>query len=134
MMHSENLVICENWALRGKMLACWSARGKFWRCAEKYGVLVRTLNLAWSSVHTHKKVHAMYTHIVMVCMVCTVLAECRGLWLVRAQYGYMLSCDNLVNGAHIVFVRDGAYRTWHGVVHRVKCAWNINARYKNYVK
>jgi hypothetical protein len=40
----------------------------------------------------------------MVCVVCTILTEHRGILLVHAQCGYMMSCDNLVNGAHRVLV------------------------------
>jgi hypothetical protein len=47
------------------------------------------------------------THIIMAHMVCTVLAERRGVWLVCVQCGYMMSRENLVNGAHKVLVRDG---------------------------
>jgi hypothetical protein len=45
--------------------------------------------------------------IIMVCVVCVVLAERRGILLVHAQCGYMLSCDSLVNGAHRVLVHGG---------------------------
>jgi hypothetical protein len=73
MMHSKNLVICENWALHRN---CWRAgvHAKFWHRAEKYGVRVCTvnfgamqknvgvqkhmLNLALCGVHTHNKVRA----------------------------------------------------------------------------
>jgi hypothetical protein len=34
----------------------------------------------------------------MVHVVCTVLAECRGVWLVCMQYEYKLSRDSVVNG------------------------------------
>jgi hypothetical protein len=80
-------------------------------------------------VHTHDKVCAVCTHIIMVCVVCAVLAERGGVWLVRAQYGYMLLRDSLVNGA-----QWGRTKLWHGAAHRVKCKQNISARYKNYAQ
>jgi hypothetical protein len=49
----------------------------------------------------------MCTHIIMTCVVCTVLAERRGFLLVCAQCRDMLSRDNLVNGVHRVLVRSG---------------------------
>jgi hypothetical protein len=45
----------------------------------------------------------------MACVVCVVLAERRGFWLVCAQFGYMLSHANLVNGARKVLERGGVY-------------------------
>jgi hypothetical protein len=66
-----------------------------------------TLNLALRGVHTHKKVHAVYTHIIMVCELCTVLAEHIGVWLVHAQCGYMLSRNGFFNGARKVLVCGG---------------------------
>jgi hypothetical protein len=54
---------------------------------------------AYIHMHTH-----VCTHIIMAHMVCTVLAERRGVLLVHAQCGYMLSRDSLVNGARRVLV------------------------------
>jgi hypothetical protein len=45
----------------------------------------------------------------MACVVCAVLAERRGVWLVCAQFGYMLLHENLVNGALRVLECGGAY-------------------------
>jgi hypothetical protein len=78
-------------------------------------VRVHALNLALRKVHTHKKVHTVYTHMIMVRRVYAVLAERKGVWLVHAQYEYNLSHDSVINGA----------------MRRVKCMWNISARYKN---
>jgi hypothetical protein len=63
----------------------------------------------------------------MVCVVCAVLAERRGVWLVRAQCGYMLSRDNLVNGARRVLVCGGGVLN-SGMVQvcRVKCMRGIS--------
>jgi hypothetical protein len=69
---------------------------------------VHTHNNGVHRVHTHNKVHAVCTHIIMTCVVCTVLVE-RRVWLVGAQYEYMLSCDSSVNGARRVLLRGGAY-------------------------
>jgi hypothetical protein len=49
--------------------------------------------------------------------VCTVLAERRGVWLVHAQCGYMLSRDSLVNGARRVLVRGGGVLNFGMVQH-----------------
>jgi hypothetical protein len=59
------------------------------------------------SVHMHKMVCVVCTHIIMECIVCVVFAERRGVWLVHAQCGYMLSRDNLVNGARRVLLHGG---------------------------
>jgi hypothetical protein len=67
-------------------------------------VQVRTLNLELHSVHTYNKVHVVCTTILMACVVCAVLVEHRGFLLVRAKCGYILSCDNLVNGARLLFL------------------------------
>jgi hypothetical protein len=40
-------------------------------------------------------------------MVYAMLVERRGVFLVHTQCGYMLSCDNLVSGAHRVLVCGG---------------------------
>jgi hypothetical protein len=47
------------------------------------------------------------THIIMVCVMCTMLVEHRGVLLVYTQCGYMLSHDSLVSGAHRVLVHGG---------------------------
>jgi hypothetical protein len=62
-------------------------------------------------------------------MVCAILAQFNGVWLVRAKCGYMLSRDRLVNG-----VWWGRTKLWHGAAHRVKCMYNICAWYKNYTR
>jgi hypothetical protein len=59
------------------------------------------------------------THIIMVREVCPVLAERRGVWLLRTQYEYMLSRDNLVNGMHRVLVCGGAIIKF-GMVQRIE--------------
>jgi len=96
------------------------AHAKIWRCAEKYwlaGARAK-FSIAWCGlsdacvilargVHTHSKVCVVYTHLIMACVVCAVLAERRGILLVRAQCGFMWSRDNLVNGACRVMVRSG---------------------------
>jgi hypothetical protein len=99
MWRSEKLKIGK---IRHCMARYWHAdvRAKFWCCMEKYGVRVHTLNLALCRVHTHKKVCTMYTHIIMAHRVYAVLAEHRGVWLVRSQYGYMFLRDCIVNDAH----------------------------------
>jgi hypothetical protein len=61
------------------------------------------------NVHTHNKVCAVCTHILMACVVCTLLKERRRILLVRAQGGFMLARDNLINGASRVLVHGGAY-------------------------
>jgi hypothetical protein len=53
-------------------------------------------------------------------MVCTVLTERRGILLVHAQCGYMLSRDNLINGARRVLVRGGGILKF-GMVQHVEC-------------
>jgi hypothetical protein len=45
--------------------------------------------------------------IIMVCVVCAVLTERRGILLVHVQCGYILSRDSLVNGACGVPVPGG---------------------------
>jgi hypothetical protein len=56
----------------------------------------------------------------MMSVVCIVLAECRGVLLVHAQCGYMLSRNSLVSGAHRVLVRGGdVLNSWHGAACRV---------------
>jgi hypothetical protein len=45
--------------------------------------------------------------IIMVRVVCALFTESREILLVRAQCGYLLSCDILVHGAHRVLVRRG---------------------------
>jgi hypothetical protein len=61
---------------------------------KKVGVQVHMLNLALCGVHTHNKVRAMCTHIIMARVVCTILVEHKGILLVRAQCGYKLSRDS----------------------------------------
>jgi hypothetical protein len=78
-------------------------------------MLVCTLNLALCSVHMHNKVCVVCTHIIMARVVCTILVERKGVWLVCTQCGYMLSHDNFVNGA-----RWGRTKIWHGATRRVK--------------
>jgi hypothetical protein len=53
----------------------------------------------------------------MALVVCTILVECRGIFLVHTQCGYMLSCNNLVNGACRVLVRDGGVLKFGMVQH-----------------
>jgi hypothetical protein len=77
------------------------------------------LNLALCGVHTHNKVHAVYTHTIMACVVCVVLAERRETLLVHTQCGYVLSRNNLVNGACRVLVRGGGVLNY-GMVQRVE--------------
>jgi hypothetical protein len=57
-------------------------------------------------MHTHNNVRTVCTHIIMVRMVCIVLGECRGVWLVCAQYGYMLLRESLVNDVRRVLVHS----------------------------
>jgi hypothetical protein len=57
-------------------------------------------------MYTHNNVCTVCTHIIMVRMVCIVLVECRGVWLVCTQYGYMLLHKILVNDVHRVLVRS----------------------------
>jgi hypothetical protein len=96
------------------------ARAKFWHCAKKcwhagahakFSIarcrLSDTCVILAHSVPTHNKVHVVCTHIIMVCEVCAILVECKGILLVHAQCGYMLSRNNLINGARRVVVRDG---------------------------
>jgi hypothetical protein len=47
------------------------------------------------------------THIIMARVVCAVLADRRETLSVRAQCGYMLSRESLVNGVHRVLVCGG---------------------------
>jgi hypothetical protein len=123
------------WVCVLKFGAAWKNVGvrvralKFGTELKNFGVRVHTLNLTLRGVHMHNKVHTMCTHIIMTRVVCAVLAECRGVLLVRAQCGYILSHDSLVNGA-----RRGHSKILHGVTLRVKCAWNINTQYKNFTK
>jgi hypothetical protein len=79
----------------------------FGAARKNVGVQVHALNLSLHGVHTHNKVRAMCTHIIMAHVVCVVLVEHRGILLVRPQYGYMLSRDSLVNGTCIVLVHSG---------------------------
>jgi hypothetical protein len=66
----------------------------------------------------HNKVWAVCTYVIMACMVCAVLAECREILLVHVQYGYMLSGNSLVIGACRVFVRGGGIIKF-GMVQRI---------------
>jgi hypothetical protein len=52
---------------------------------KNVGVWMCMLNLALRSVHTHKMCARCAHTIIMVRVVCAVLAECRGVWLVHAQ-------------------------------------------------
>jgi hypothetical protein len=52
---------------------------------KNVGVRVRALNLELRGVHTHNKMCAVCTHIIMAHEVCAVLAERRKFWLLRAQ-------------------------------------------------
>jgi hypothetical protein len=99
---------------------------KFGVARKNVGVWVHTLNLELCGEHTHNMVCTVCTYIIMACVVCAVLSERKGVWLVCVQCGYMLSHDSLVNGAWW-----GRTKIWHGVMCRVNCAWNINAQYKN---
>jgi hypothetical protein len=63
-------------------------------CGTARKNMVCTLNLALRVVHMHKKVRTVYTHTIRVRRVYAILAEHRGVWLARAQYGYMLSHDS----------------------------------------
>jgi hypothetical protein len=83
------------------------AHTKFGIAWKNVGVRVRALNLELCGVNTHNKVSAVCTHIIMAWVVCAILAEHRGVWLVHAQCGYMLSHNNLVNGVRRVLVRSG---------------------------
>jgi hypothetical protein len=83
------------------------AHTKFGVTLKNVGVQVRILNLELHGVNTHNKVSAMCTHIIMVQVVCTVLAEHRGVWLVHTQCGYMLSHNSLVNCVCRVLVHSG---------------------------
>jgi hypothetical protein len=82
-------------------------------------VQVHTLNLSLCGVHTHNNMHAVCTHIIMAYVVCAVLKERKETLLVCVQCGYMLSCDNLVNGAHRVLVRGGGILKF-GMIHHVE--------------
>jgi hypothetical protein len=73
---------------------------------KNVGVQVRMLNLALCGVHTHIEVHTVCKHIIMVRVVCAVLAECKGVWLVCTHYGYMLLRNSLVNGACRISTHD----------------------------
>jgi hypothetical protein len=55
----------------------------------------------------------------MMCMVCAVLVERRGVLLVRAQCGYMLSRENLVSGARRVLLCGGDVLNF-GMVQRIE--------------
>jgi hypothetical protein len=59
------------------------------------------------SVHMDNKVCMVCTNIIMARVVCAVLVERRGVWLVRVQYEYMLSRNSLVNGARKLLVCGG---------------------------
>jgi hypothetical protein len=68
------------------------------------------------------------TCIIIAHVVCTVLIERRGILLVRAQCVYMLSCNNLINGAWGVSVCGGGILKFC-MVQRVECnAHEILAR------
>jgi hypothetical protein len=90
--------------------------GAMWK---NVGVRVRALNLALLGVHTHNKVHVVCTHIIMARVVGAVLGECKGVWLVRTQCGYMLSRDSVVNCARRIFVCSGGILNF-GMVQRVE--------------
>jgi hypothetical protein len=62
--------------------------------------------------------------------VCSI-AKHRGVWLVHAQYEYKLSHESVINGARRLLCAVGHIELWHGAMHRVKCMWNISARYTN---
>jgi hypothetical protein len=64
----------------------------------------------------------------MTHVVCAVLAEHRGVLLVHAQCGYMLSCDSLVSGARRVLVRGGDVLNSGMVQHIEYNARGISAR------
>jgi len=84
---------------------------------KNVGVWVCALNLALRSVHAHNKVHVVCTHIIMMCVVCTVLADHRETLLACAQCGYMLFHDSLVNGECRVLVRGGRVLKFDMVQH-----------------
>jgi hypothetical protein len=115
---------------------CAGARTKFWCCAKKcwhVGVHAKVwhhVEKCWCAgahaklsivmcglsdacvillrgVHMHSKVHAVCIHIIMACMVCAMLAECRETLLVCTQCEYMLSHNSLVNGVDRVLVCGG---------------------------
>jgi hypothetical protein len=65
------------------------------------------LNLALWDVNMHNKVRIACMHIIMACVVCIVLAQHKRFWLLRAQCGYMLSHDSLVNCGRKVLVCGG---------------------------
>jgi hypothetical protein len=56
----------------------------------------------------NNKVCTVCTHIIMAHMVCVVLVERRGFLLVRAQCGFMLLRDSLINDARGVVVHGGS--------------------------
>jgi hypothetical protein len=70
---------------------------------------VHALNSVMCGVHMHKRVCTMCTHIIMAHMVCVVLVERKGVWLVHAQYEYKLSRDSVVNGARRLLVHGRVY-------------------------
>jgi hypothetical protein len=91
--------------------------GKFWRAGVRTKFSIARCGMSGTCIIL---VHVVCTHIIMACVVCTVLAERRGILLVRVQCGYMLLRDILVNGAHGVLVRDGGVLNF-GMVQRVEC-------------
>jgi hypothetical protein len=57
------------------------------------------------------------TRIIMAHVVCAVLSEHRGILLVTAHYGYMLSHANLISGAREVLVHSGGLLNFGMVQH-----------------
>jgi hypothetical protein len=89
----------------------------FYPTGKNVGVQVCMLKLSLRHVCMHKKVHAVFIHIIVACMVCKVLAKRRGILLVCAECGYILSRNSLVNGVHRVLVRGGGVLNFGMVQH-----------------
>jgi hypothetical protein len=101
-------------------------RGKYW-CVHLnlalHGAGVRTkFSIAWCGLSGTCVILActVCARIIMARVVCTVLTERRGILLVRVQCGYMLSRDNLINGARGVLVHGGGILKF-GMVQRIEC-------------
>jgi hypothetical protein len=73
----------------------WERALYFGTARKNVDVRARVLNLALRGVHTHNNGARG---------VCSI-AECRGVWLVPAQYEYKLSHDSVVNGVRRLMVR-----------------------------
>jgi hypothetical protein len=78
------------------------------------------MNLALHSENTHSNVH----------VVCVVLQNTEDFgWCMHSM---SISCLVIVYSmVHFYYCpRWGHIEIWHGVMHRTKCMWNINAQYK----